>query len=348
MGSSLKDTVILLVNLGTPSAPNAKAVGRYLREFLSDTRVVEIPSIFWKPLLYGVIVPIRSKKSAKNYASIWMEEGSPLAVYHHLFAQALQSALDQQHVEASVLPVMRYAERTPDSPHLHLGDALRRCEQEKVKRVVVVPMFPQSCGATTGSIYDFVFQFFYRKRQIPSLDFISDFSAESFYIDSLKQHIENQWKTAMGKPDFLHGDCLVMSFHGMPKRTQRLGDPYFDACVHTSETLAKALGLQRGQFYMTFQSRFGPEKWLSPTTDDMLKWLAKQGKRVDVVCPAFVADCVETLEEIAQESRHVFLSSGGREFNYLSCLNAEPLWVDSFSQFLLSRLPVDTKEPVTH
>jgi ferrochelatase len=279
-------------------------------------------------------VPLRANKSARNYASIWTESGSPLAVYHQLFAQAVQGWLDQQKIPISVLAAMRYADRSPASPHLHLKDALIQCEKEGVVNIRVMPMFPQLCGATTGSIFDVVMNHFHKKRNIPSLQFHAEFSLEPFYINALKQTIESYWQGPAGKPDFLHGDSLIMSFHGMPKRTQQLGDPYFDECVRTSEALAKALGLQRGQFHMTFQSRFGPAKWLSPATDDMLKWLAKQNNRVDVVCPSFVADCIETLEEISQGSKEVFLASGGKQFHYIPCLNLDASWVDGFCQFV--------------
>ena len=325
---SLHKHVVLLVNLGTPSHATPRAVGRYLREFLSDPRVVEIPALFWKPLLYGLIVPLRAGQSAKNYASIWTDQGSPLAVYHHQLAQALQQKFDQTSQKVSVLPAMRYAERGEQSPHLHLQDALIQCEKAGVKQLVVLPMFPQNCGATTGSIFDMVQNFWIKKRAIPSIHFCSDFADSPFWIDSLKQRLETYWQGPAGRPDFAHGDCLVMSFHGMPKRTQRLGDPYFDACVRTTEALAKALDLHRGQYQMTFQSRFGPEKWLSPSTNDMLKLLGKKGHRVDVICPSFVADCVETLEEIAQEGKEHFHHSGGKQFHYIACVNTEPFWIE--------------------
>lgn len=302
-------TAIVFVNLGTPDAPTAKAVRRYLKEFLSDRRVVEIPRAIWWFILNGIILPFRSKQSAEKYASIWMEQGSPLKIYTEKQAALLQSVLNERGEDVTVTYAMRYG--NPSVP-----DVLSRLKNEGYDRIIILPAYPQYSGTTTASVFDAVFAYYKRARNIPQLRLVKHYYDHPSYIDALKQRILAYW-AEHGRPD-----KLVMSFHGVPKRTQMLGDPYYYECQKTAKLLAEALGLPESKYLLTFQSRFGRAEWLQPYTAPTLEQFGKAGvKRIDVVCPGFTSDCLETLEEIAMEGRDVFLAAGGKTFNYISCLN---------------------------
>jgi ferrochelatase len=308
-------TAVLLVNLGTPDAPTAGAVRRYLRQFLSDRRVVEIPRAIWWFILNGIILPFRSSRSAAKYASIWSADGSPLRVHTERQTAALRGSLLERGHQVHVAHAMRYGQ--PSIP-----DVLDQLKQAGCDRVLVVPAYPQYSGTTTASIFDAVFSHFSTVRNVPELRFIRNYHDHDAYIEALKKSVLAHWD-ANGMPD-----KLVMSFHGVPRRTLLLGDPYHCECHKTARLLAQALGLAQDQYLVTFQSRFGKAEWLQPYTAPSLVGLARQGvARVDVMCPGFISDCLETLEEIAMEAKHDFLQAGGREFHFISCLNESPAWI---------------------
>jgi len=314
-------TAVLLVNLGTPDEPTTPALRRYLREFLSDPRVVEIPRLVWWPILHGIILRTRPARSAAKYASVWMTEGSPLAVWTMRQSQALATALAARGHEVLVRPAMRYG--NPSIPAVM--DALRA---DGATRVLVLPMYPQYAGATTGSVADKLLQWACSSRRIPEWRFVAEYHDDPGYLDALAAQVQRHW-AAHGR-----AEMLVMSFHGVPHRSLALGDPYHCHCHKTARLLAERLGLPKDAFRVTFQSRFGKAKWLEPYTEPTLRELAAAGlKRVDVMCPGFVADCLETLEEIAQEARDAFIEAGGREFRYIECLNDQPAWIDALAAF---------------
>ena len=310
-------TAVLLVNLGTPDEPTAPALRRYLGEFLSDPRVVEIPRAVWWPILHGIILRTRPARSAAKYASVWMPEGSPLAVWTQRQAKALGASMAAAGHNVIVRAAMRYG--NPSLPNTL--DALRA---EGVTRVLVLPLYPQYAAATTASVSDKVLQWATQARRMPELRFINEYHDDAGYIDALAQQLRAHW-AAHGR-----GDKLVLSFHGIPERSLLLGDPYHCHCHKTARLLGAALGLSKDQMVVTFQSRFGKAKWLEPYTEPTLAKLAAAGvKRVDVMCPGFVADCLETLEEIAQEGRDAFIAAGGEAFSYVPCLNDAPAWISA-------------------
>ncbi len=313
-------TALLWVNLGTPDAPTAPALRRYLAEFLSDPRVVEIPRLAWWPILHGVILRVRPAKSAAKYRTVWLPEGSPLAVWTARQAQALEQALHARgHLRLRVREAMRYG--NPSIPATL--DALRA---EGVTRVLVLPAYPQYAAATTASVSDKVGQWAAGARRVPELRFVGEYADDAGYIGALASRLQAHW-AVHGR-----GERLVLSFHGVPERTLHLGDPYHCQCRKTARLLAERLALPPEQVVVTFQSRFGKAKWLEPYTEPTLQQLAKAGvKRVDVMCPGFVADCLETLEEIAQEARAAFLAAGGERFDYVPCLNDDTAWIGALA-----------------
>ncbi len=312
-------TGVLLVNLGTPQAPTAPALRRYLGQFLSDTRVVEIPRLLWWPILHGIILRVRPAKSAAKYASIWMPEGSPLRVWTERQSTLLQGHLGEAGHVVTVRHAMRYGEPS-------IAAQLSAMRAEGVTRILVVPLYPQYSGATTASVMDDVFAWGQQTRTLPELRHINRFHDDAGYIDALANSVRQHW-ARNGK-----ARKLVMSFHGMPHRTLVLGDPYHCECLKTGRLLAERLGLQTDDYVVTFQSRFGRAKWLQPYTEPTLRELAKSGtESVDVICPGFVGDCIETLEEIAMEAKEAFLHSGGKQFAYIPCLNDQAEWIRALS-----------------
>ncbi|HUJ87135.1 MAG TPA: ferrochelatase [Burkholderiales bacterium] len=308
---------ILLVNLGTPAAPTPGAVRRYLAEFLSDPRVVEIPRALWLPVLYGVILTLRPARSAPKYAEIWTPEGSPLAVHTARQAALLRARLGAQAPE--VVHAMRYGEPG-------VGAGLDRLRAAGCDRILVVPLYPQYAASTTASTCDAVGAWLARTRNLPELRFVKHYHDDPRYVAALAAGVRRHWD-AHGR-----GERLVMSFHGLPRFTLERGDPYHSECQATGRLLAQALDLAPDQYLVTFQSRFGRAEWLQPYTEPTLIALAQQGiGRVDVVCPGFVADCLETLEEIGIGARQAFLTSGGREFQLVPCLNEAPEWIDALA-----------------
>jgi ferrochelatase len=310
---------VLLVNLGTPPAPTAAALRRYLGEFLADPRVVELPRAVWLPILHGVILNTRPKKSAAKYAKIWMQDealGSPLAVHTERQAKLLRGVLGEAGLgRIEVAWAMRYGQPA-------VAAVLDDMRSRGCTRILVVPLYPQYAASTTASAMDAVAAWLLCRRDLPELRFIRDFHDDANYIAALAAGIQAAWMRE-GRPD-----RLVMSFHGLPQRTVALGDPYYRECMETGQRLAQALGLAADRYLITFQSRFGAAKWLQPYTQATLEKLARDGVgRVDVVCPGFVSDCLETLEEIAIECKAAFLAAGGKEFHYLPCLNESDAWI---------------------
>jgi ferrochelatase len=312
-------TAIVLINLGTPDAPTASAVRRYLKEFLSDPRVVEIPRAIWWLILHAIILPFRSSQSAHKYASIWSPEGSPLKVHTEKQVLMLRGYLGQRGQDVQVAYAMRYG--SPSVP-----DVLQKLKADGVERILILPAYPQYSGPTTGSIYDAVFAHHAKVRNVPELRFIKHYHDHDAYIRALADSANAYWEKH-GRPD-----KLIISFHGVPKRTLMFGDPYHCECQKTARLLAVQLGLSEEQYQLTFQSRFGKAEWLQPYTAPTLEKLGKAGtRRVDVICPGFVADCLETLEEIAIEARNSFLVAGGKEFHYIPCLNESASWINALA-----------------
>jgi len=302
-------TAVLYCNLGTPDAPTPVAVRRYLAEFLSDQRVVEIPRLLWLLILHGIILRFRPAKSAAKYASIWTPEGSPLKLWTEKQAALLQTALQAQGDHVLVRWAMRYGSGS-------IASQLDALKTEGITRVLVLPAYPQYSATTTASVFDAVYQWAARTRSIVELRFVNHYHDHAQYIAALQARVQAHW-AEHGRPE-----VLVMSFHGVPARTLALGDPYHCECFKTARLLAEALGLEKTQYKVTFQSRLGRAKWLEPYTEPTLIAMAQSGtKRVDVVCPGFTSDCLETLEEINMEARHAFLGAGGSDFHYIECLN---------------------------
>ncbi|AMH13638.1 ferrochelatase [Citrobacter sp. FDAARGOS_156] len=301
-------TGILLANLGTPDAPTPEAVKRYLRQFLSDPRVVDTSPALWWPLLRGVILPLRAPRVAKLYQSIWMEDGSPLMVY----SKAQQQALAQRLPDTPVALGMSYG-----SPSLE--SAVDELLASGVEHMVVLPLYPQYSCSTVAAVWDELARILARKRGIPGVSFIRDYADDSSYIDALAKSARDSF-AQHGEPDL-----LLLSYHGIPQRYADEGDDYPQRCRDTTRELVSALGLPPEKVMMTFQSRFGREPWLTPYTDEMLKMLAEKGTRhIQVMCPGFAADCLETLEEIAVQNREIFLEAGGKQYEYIPALNAAP------------------------
>jgi ferrochelatase len=312
-------TAVLLCNLGTPEAPESGALRRYLAEFLSDPRVVEIPKWLWLIILHGIILRVRPAKSAQKYAVIWTPEGSPLRVWTESQADRLQARFDGAQESVVVRYCMRYGQPS-------VAAVLEQLREQGVTRILILPAYPQYCAATTASVFDAVYAWAKRARFVPELRFVNHYHDDPTYIQALAQkvraHLSANQQAAM----------LIMSFHGVPERTLLLGDPYHCECLKTARLLAQALGLQKDQFRVTFQSRFGKAKWLEPYTEPTVRALARDGvKHIQVVCPGFTSDCLETLEEIAMEVRDAFLEEGGERFEYIPCLNNDPGWIDAMS-----------------
>ena len=312
-------TAVLFCNLGTPDAPSPKAVRRYLAEFLSDHRVVEIPRLLWMLILHGIILRFRPAKSAAKYASVWTAEGSPLKIWTEKQATLLQSQLTQLGHHVVVRWAMRYGSTS-------IASQLDALKADGVTRVLILPAYPQYSATTTASVFDAVYMWAQKTRSIPELRFVNHYHDDAKYIAALSSSVSSYWQ-AHGQPD-----KLVMSFHGVPERTLHLGDIYHCECFKTARLLAQSLGLSKDKYQVTFQSRLGRAKWLEPYTEPTLIAMGKAGVgRVDVICPGFTSDCLETLEEINMEAREAFLHAGGKAFHYIACLNDSPLAIDALA-----------------
>ena len=310
---------ILMVNLGTPEAPTAKALRPYLRQFLSDRRVIEVPKLIWWFILNGFIVPFRSPKSAEAYARVWTEDGSPLLVNNRRLADKLEKDFQQHLPRVKVMLAMPYGQ--PD-----INKAIDRLRQENIQRLLVVPMYPQYSATTTASVFDQVTDSLRRLRWLPEVRFINNFHNEENWQSAMTDSIR-RFRKERGEPD-----KLLFSFHGIPKRNLLAGDPYYCQCQASARIIAERLGLADDQWMVTFQSRLGRAEWLKPYTDKTLEELAHQGvKKLHVVCPGFSIDCLETLDEIAVEGAEEFLEAGGESLEYIPCLNDSPEQVKFFS-----------------
>ena len=297
---------VLLINLGTPSAPTPIAVRDYLAEFLSDRRVVELPTWLWQPLLKFVILPIRARRSAKLYQSIWMDKGSPLAVNTQRLAEKLQTSLADKY---KIVLAMRYGQ-----PSIETG--LQELLTAGVTSITILPLYPQYSAATTASCFDKISELLQQSRVIPNLHFISSYFDHPLYREAIANKIK-KYQSEQGKNSY-----LLFSFHSLPQRGIELGDPYQQQCLTTVRLVAERLQLSADEYQIVFQSRFGKAKWLQPYCDVVLQQLPAQGiKNVSVICPGFAVDCLETLEEISKRYRALFLKAGGESFNYIPALN---------------------------
>lgn len=334
---SVEKVGVILVNLGTPQAPTALAVARYLRQFLSDPRVVEVPRVLWWLLLNFLIIPLRSKKVSDNYRSIWLDDGSPLKVITERQVAALQTAFDEQNCEekASGIKSPReyictYAMTYGDQSIASSVKNLRDCG---VNKIVILPLFPQYSASTTAAVYDQLAELVKKYRHIPDIRVVHHYYDHSGYIAALADSVRQHWQKNG------QAECLLMSFHGIPQKYVDQGDPYYVQCLETARALAQNLELSSQQWAFSFQSRFGRLQWVKPYTDVVLqKWGERDLESVDVICPAFSSDCLETLEEIDQENRQLFLQAGGKKFTMIPCLNDSPLHIQLFKELVCSHL----------
>ncbi|MEE9451393.1 MAG: ferrochelatase [Gammaproteobacteria bacterium] len=314
---------VLLTNLGTPTAPTKKAVRHFLKEFLSDQRIIELPRFIWQCLLRGIILPIRSGKTAALYQKIWTQAGSPLFTISQQQQDVLQQTLN--HDMSSTIKVsfaMRYG--TPS-----IKTALADLHQQGIQRILIFPLYPQYSAATTASTFDAIAQALREWRHIPELRMINHYASEPSYIEAIATQIQQHWQSN-GR-----ADKLIFSFHGLPENSNTKGDPYSVQCQHTAKLVAQKLDLKNNTWMLTFQFRFGFAKWLQPYTDKTLASLPQQGiKSVDIICPGFSADCLETLEEISITNQKVFLHAGGKSYHYIPALNAEPVHINMMKQLI--------------
>ena len=322
-------TAVLLINLGTPDAPTAPAVRRYLKEFLSDSRVVEIPRAIWWLILNGIILNVRPKKSAKKYAAIWTPDGSPLKVHTEKQAKMLRGFLGQAGHQVIVDYAKRYGK--PSIPETHSTLKADACT-----RILLLPLYPQYSSSATATAFDAVFAWAGQTRNQPEIRTVRSFADDPGYIEALAASVRKHW-SENGRPASSYR--LLMSFHGVPRYTLDKGDPYHCECHKTGRLLAESLDLGKEDFQICFQSRFGRAEWLQPYTAPTLAALGKQGvQRVDIICPGFPADCLETLEEIAMEGKAEFIQAGGKKYNYIPCLNERDDWIHALADLAAKHL----------
>ena len=322
-------TAVVLINLGTPEAPTRGAVRTYLKEFLADPRVIEIPKLLWWLILHGIILNFRPRKSAEKYAAIWTPEGSPLKTHTEKQAKLLRGYLGAAGHQVMVDYAMRYGK--PSIPNV-----LSRLKTNNCSRILLLPLYPQYAASTTATAFDTAFKWAGQIRNLPEIRTVRSFADHPGYIAALAASVRDHWQKT-GIP----GDSyrLIMSFHGVPKATLEQGDPYHCECQKTGRLLAEQLGLPADRYQICFQSRFGRTEWLHPYTAPTLSILGKQKlQRVDIICPGFPADCLETLEEIALEGKALFLNAGGKEFHYIPCLNERDDWIHALAELTQSHL----------
>lgn len=320
-------TGILLINLGTPAAPTAKALRPYLKQFLSDSRVIEIPKAIWWFILNGIILNVRPAKSAAKYATIWTPDGSPLLVHTQKQATLLKGLLGEQGMRNLVVDyAMRYGQPSVEQTIVKMREA-------GVERLLVIPLYPQYAGSSSATALDDVFRTLQKMRNMPEVRTVRHFHDHPAYIQALADSVREHWR--------LNGraEKLVMSFHGVPRFTLDKGDPYHCECLKTGRLLAEELGLSKAEYVVSFQSRFGKAEWIKPYTTEVLSQLARDGvSKIDIMCPGFVGDCLETLEEIAMEGKEDFLTHGGKEYRYIACLNERPAWITALAEIAAANL----------
>ena len=314
---------VLLANLGTPDSPTPKSISRYLWQFLTDPRVVDLPRCKWYPLLKAIILPLRSKRIAKNYQAIWTEQGSPLLAISRQQKDALQAYLDKQNIDTQVEIAMTYGNPSMQS-------AVKNLLENQVDRIIVLPLYPQYSSSTTGAVFDAFANALKEERGLVPFDFIHSYHVDENYIDALVNSIK-----ARLKPD----EFLLFSYHGIPLRYEKMGDYYREHCKQTTIAVVNKLGLTENQWGMTFQSRFGREEWLQPYTDKFLESAATQNiQKIAVICPGFSVDCLETIEEIDKENRENFLTNGGQSYQYIPALNVEHAHIEMMGKLILEKL----------
>lgn len=318
---------VLITNLGTPDAPTTGALRRYLGEFLSDPRVVEVPRLLWWLILHGIILRIRPRRSAAAYREVWTDDGSPLLLHTRAQCDALRDSLQSRYGEDIVVEfAMRYGNPS-------MASVLQAMQEQGVRRLLVLPLYPQYSASTTASTFDALAKDFTVRRWLPDLRFISHYHDHPAYIEAMALRIESHWR------EHGRGEKLILSYHGVPRRYLDNGDPYHCECHKTSRLLAERLDLEDNQYMTSFQSRFGREEWLKPYTDETLKALPGQGvNSVDVFCPGFAADCLETIEEIDVENRGYFMEAGGDRFQYIPCLNDDAEHIRALAQLVEENL----------
>lgn len=314
---------VLLANLGTPDSPTPKSISRYLWQFLTDPRVVDLPRCKWYPLLKAIILPLRSKRIAKNYQSIWTAQGSPLLAISRQQKDALQAYLDKQNIDTQVEIAMTYGNPSMQS-------AVKNLLKNQVERIIVLPLYPQYSSSTTGAVFDAFANALKEERGLVPFDFIHSYHIDENYINALADSIKVRLK-----PD----EFLLFSYHGIPLRYEKMGDYYREHCKQTTIAVVNKLGLTENQWGMTFQSRFGREEWLQPYTDKFLESAATQNiQKIAVICPGFSVDCLETIEEIDKENRENFLTNGGQSYQYIPALNVEHIHIEMMGKLILEKL----------
>lgn len=319
-------TGVLIVNLGTPDAPTPDALRRYLAEFLWDPRVVEIPRPLWWLILHGAVLRLRPRKSAEAYQRIWTDKGSPLLTGSISIADKIRSRLAKKTAIQTVELGMRYGNPSLES-------TLDRLRSANLDKIIVLPLYPQHAAASTGTVFDEIGRIFKGWRHIPEISFISDYHLNDGYLDALCNQVKS-FREQNGS-----SEVLLFSYHGLPNRSRKQGDHYYDQCVATTEQLVKRLKIKKSEWKIVFQSRFGKEEWLRPYCSDVLKELASEGiESVDVICPGFPVDCLETLDEIATEYKSLFLEAGGKQFNYIPALNDSEQHIEALTAVICERI----------
>ena len=314
---------VLLANLGTPDSPTPKSISRYLWQFLTDPRVVDLPRCKWYPLLKAIILPLRSKRIAKNYQAIWTEQGSPLLAISRQQKDALQAYLDKQNIDTQVEIAMTYGNPSMQS-------TVKNLLKNQVERIIVLPLYPQYSSSTTGAVFDAFANALKEERGLVPFDFIHSYHVDENYINALADSIKVRLKS---------DEFLLFSYHGIPLRYEKIGDYYREHCKQTTIAVVNKLGLTENQWGMTFQSRFGREEWLQPYTDKFLESAATQNiQKIAVICPGFSVDCLETIEEIDKENRENFLTNGGQSYQYIPALNVEHIHIEMMGKLILEKL----------
>ncbi|HHF7093135.1 TPA: ferrochelatase [Haemophilus influenzae] len=314
---------VLLANLGTPDSPTPKSISRYLWQFLTDPRVVDLPRCKWYPLLKAIILPLRSKRIAKNYQAIWTEQGSPLLAISRQQKDALQAYLDTQNIDTQVEIAMTYGNPSIQS-------AVKNLLKNQVERIIVLPLYPQYSSSTTGAVFDAFANALKEERGLVPFDFIHSYHVDENYINALANSIKVRLKS---------DEFLLFSYHGIPLRYEKMGDYYREHCKQTTIAVVNKLGLTENQWGMTFQSRFGREEWLQPYTDKFLESAATQNiQKIAVICPGFSVDCLETIEEIDKENRENFLTNGGQSYQYIPALNVEHAHIEMMEKLIIEKL----------